>query len=106
VTRREEKIISFLKHLLSEYLLNLNFKDKIISITNLEISKDLKFAKIYISVYPEKEEEEILKTIKKEKNEIKKYISSHAKMKFLPELDFFVDKGEKNRRRIEELLQK
>jgi len=104
MTLRQEKITSHLKNTVSQYLKGIDFESRIVSITRLEISRDLKSAKIFVSSFPVGGEEKVLEILNKEKGEIKKYLSRKTKMKFLPELQFLEDKGEKNRQRIEELL--
>jgi ribosome-binding factor A len=105
-SRREEKIASLLKKLVSDFLARLELNKSIVTITSIELSKDLKFAKVFVSIYPEKEDEKILDIIKSGKSGIKKYIRSKTRLKFLPDLEFNIDKGERNRQKIEELLSK
>ncbi len=104
--RRQEKMKSLLRRLVSEFLLRMDFKNQIISVMEVRISENLRFAKIFLSVYPEKESEKILESVKSKTGEIKKYLASKVKIKFMPEMEFKIDEGEKNRQRIEEILKK
>lgn len=83
-----------------------NADNSIITITHIETSKDLKSAKIFISIFPEGEELAIMNLLKAKIKELREFIGSKIKMKFLPHLEFEVDKGEKERQKIEKLLAK
>ncbi len=100
---RQEKVNSLLKDLAASFL-SKKTADVLITITRIEMSKNLKSAKIFISIFPENKEKETLIWLNGEKNELRKFIGSQIKMKFLPSLEFEIDKEEKSRKRIEEIL--
>ncbi|MBU2633015.1 ribosome-binding factor A [Patescibacteria group bacterium] len=106
MTLREEKINSLLKRILSEFFARLTSGGCFVNITEIEIARDLKFAKIFVSIYPEKESPRMLKMLKKKGGEMRKYVGTKTRLKFIPFFEFQIDKGEKNRQRIEELLLK
>ena len=113
---RQEKVNSLLKDLAASFLSRESgmVSAALITITHIETPKDLspcgrsavgrKSAKIFISIFPENKEKETLNLLNEKKGELRKYIGSQIKMKFLPFLEFEIDKGEKSRKRIEELL--
>jgi len=106
MTKREEKISSLLKQLSSEFLVRLDLGKNFTTITHVTLSKNLKSAKIFISVYPSTSEKKVLKIIKEKRCNMQNFVASKTKLKFLPRLEFEIDEGEKNRQRIEELLKK
>ncbi len=102
-SRRQEKVNSLLRRFVSSFLV----KEKgssIITITRIETSKDLKSAKIFISIFPESGELEIMNLLKAKIKELHEFIGPKIKMKFFPRLEFEIDKGEKERQKIEKLL--
>jgi ribosome-binding factor A len=102
-SHRPEKINSLLRQLVSSFLV----KEKgqaMVTVTRLETSKDLKSAKIFVSIFPESQETEMIKLLKSRTGELREFIGSKIKMKFLPHLEFEIDKGEKERQKIEKLL--
>ncbi|MCF7835694.1 MAG: 30S ribosome-binding factor RbfA [Candidatus Marinimicrobia bacterium] len=105
MTLREEKINSLLKRLLSEFFTRSKVSNCLVTVTEIDISKDLKFAKIFVSVYPDKESLRVLKILKKRGGEMRRYVGDKAKMKHVPFFEFQIDKGEINRQRINELLE-
>ncbi len=100
---RQEKVNSLLKNLAASFLSRETI-GAIVSIIRIETSKDLKSAKLFISIFPETKEKEVLDLMNEKKNDLRKYIGSQIRMKFLPTFEFEIDKGEKSRKRIEELL--
>lgn len=89
---RIEKFSSTLKNSLAEIFLNkLNDPGlKIISISNIIVSRDLKLAKILVSSI-DVESEELLKKLNNAKGFIKKELSRSMHLKYTPELQFYFD---------------
>ena len=103
MTLRQEKVSENIKHLAAEFLQKESSGGSLITVTNTDISKDLKKATIFITVFPESSEKSALDFAKRKRSDIRNYIRAKLKMKTLPFLDFDIDKGEKNRQRIDEL---
>jgi len=104
--RRKEKAISLLSRLIPEFIKKFGFGKTIVTVTHLEISDDLRIVRVLVGVYPPDGETQAMALLAKKNKEIRKHIGAHVRWKFLPELIFLTDKGEKNRQRIEELLAK
>lgn len=102
--RRKEKATSLLSRLIPEFIKKFSFGKTIVTVTRLEISDDLMFVKIFVSAYPQAGEKQAMALLSKKSKDIRKYIGARVRWKFLPELIFLVDEGEKNRQRIEEIL--
>jgi ribosome-binding factor A len=101
--RRLEKVNSLLRQLTAAYLAK-KINSCLLTITRVETSNDLKSAKIFISIFPEDKEKETLKNLEEKTDELQRYVGSQIKMKFLPRLEFEIDKSEKSRQKIEEIL--
>ena len=96
---KEEISLIFL-HKLSD--LNLGF----ITITNVRVSPDLKLAKIYLSIL-EKEKREIgLDKIEDKKGYIRSELAHRIRIKFIPELKFYLDDTLDYVEKIEDLIKK
>jgi len=87
--------------LLREMSFNRNF---LVTIQNVDTSKDLKYTKIRISVMPFEKSEEILKILEKRTLYIQKELNKSIKIRFIPQIRFEIDKGEEKAGRIEKLL--
>lgn len=103
---RKEKIISLLEKIVSSFVKSKVESGTIVSITGIEISNDLRKVKILISIFPENKEKETFNSLKDKEKDLRNYAKTRLKMKFLPSFEIEMDKGEKNRQRLEEILQK
>ena len=103
---RINKVNSLLRNLVSSFV-GREFKSgTIITVTHVETSRDLRNAKVFVSIFPDSKSDDTLKLLEKKSRDLKKYVQPLLKMKFLPEFEFELDYGEKNRQKLEEILQK
>ena len=65
----------------------------IVSVTKVSTTPDLKFAKVYLSVYAKTEEERLaaLETARRSKNFIRNRLKELVQIRLLPDLDFKLD---------------
>ncbi|HMN18015.1 MAG: 30S ribosome-binding factor RbfA [Ignavibacteriota bacterium] len=96
---KEEISLIFL-HKLSET--DLGF----VTITNVRVSPDLKIAKIYLSVLEKEKRELVLDKIDLKKGFIRSELAHRIRMKFIPELKFFIDDTLDYVEKIEGLIKK
>jgi ribosome-binding factor A len=103
---KPEKLISLLGQLSAEYLNRKMAVGTLITVTNCTVSDDFKRATILITVLPEDREEEVLAAAKRERSDLREFIRSKADLGTLPFLEIEIDRGEKARRRIDDLIDK
>ena len=103
MTERDERMRKLIGQLTAEFLSKNSNRASLITVTNTVLSADRKNATVLITVLPEREVEKALQFAKRKRSEIRSYLHEHAKFPFLPLLDINIDKGEKNRQRIDEL---
>lgn len=101
---RQEKARSLIKDLAGSFIREKAGPGAIVSVTNVDISSDLKNAIIFVSIYPDEKEKETFSKIKSDLGELRSYVKSKMKSKFIPYFDIKIDKGEKNRQKIERIL--
>ena len=108
MTTRQEKIEELLKVEISD-IIRRELKDPrlgFITITDAEITKDLRHAKIYLSVLgDEKAKEESLAVLQRAAGFIRGEFGRRAFLKVIPELTFKIDTSVEQGARIFELLQ-
>lgn len=63
----------------------------IISVTDVKITPDQKYAKVFVSIYNVKNKESVLEGLKKSSKFIRGSLSRHVKMRNTPELTFVID---------------
>lgn len=104
MSERIEKVSKLIKGLAATFLNRESTKDSLISVTSVTVSPDLKRSTIYISVLPESKEKTALLFAKRKRPEIREYIKKNMETKNIPFLEIELDRGEKNRILIDELL--
>jgi ribosome-binding factor A len=77
-----------------------------ITITRVRVSPDLKQAKIYISVFEKEKRELILKKINDKLGFIRSELAGRIRIKFTPDLKFFIDDSLDYVEKIEGLIDK
>ncbi len=105
---RQRKVSRLLQKELGTYFQQNStiYGNKIISVTVVRISPDLSVAKIYLSIFPVKTGEDILKDIKNHKNVIRNFLGTQVKnqLRIIPELTFFIDDSLDYTEKIDKLL--
>ena len=62
-----------------------------ITITHVKVSPDLKIAKIYLSVLEKDKRDDVLNKVKSTSGFIRTELAHRIRIKFVPELKFFID---------------
>jgi len=106
---RVEKVQEMIKQEVSNIILN-DLKDprvKFTTVTDVELTGDLRSAKIYVSFYGDKEEkEQSLLGLQKSLGFIRTEIARRIRLRFAPELSFCVDTSLDYNEHIQKLLAK
>lgn len=105
---RTDRLNSNLKEVISEVIRE-DVKNPhirgILTVTNVEITKDLHHAKVYISIIgTDQEKQETMKALTSAAQFIAVNSSKKVVMRYFPELHFKLDDGVDQQMRVEELL--
>jgi ribosome-binding factor A len=99
--------------LIQEVLSNLLKKDihdprlKMVTITNVKMSRDLKLARIYFSIYGgSSKSEDAAKGFESARGFIKRSLASRLSLRYMPDLNFYYDESFDYGSQIDELLKK
>lgn len=76
----------------------------LITVTGINLTKDGKYATILFTVFPDKFEKTALEFAKRKRSEFKEFIKDNSRLGMIPQMDFEIDFGEKNRQKIDGLL--
>lgn len=101
---RQERVSSLLARLVSEFIAEHWFGLSRVAVSRIEVSKALKEAIVYVIISPESQEKAALKELAAMRLKLYNEVSVKLKTKFTPRFEFRIDKGEKNRERVEKLL--
>lgn len=106
--KRQDRLNSLLKEVISEVIQKDIYDPKIsnlLTVTKADISKDLKNAKIYISVIgSDKEKGNTISTLQKHAHAIYKIASKKVTIKYFPSLKFILDNSLDKLLKIEKIL--
>lgn len=104
--KRKGRAASLLKDVASSFIRFEINPAPMVTVMRVEVANDLRSAKVFISVFPEEKEKEILTALKKKKRELKNFMKDKIKMRILPSVTFEADKSWRMEKRINELLNK
>ena len=98
---RNEKIIKIVKTAAADFMQRESNGASLITITNVQLSNDEKYATILFTVLPVEKEEAALEFAKRMRSEFREYVRTHTKIGRIPMFDFDIDRGEKHRQKID-----
>ncbi|MBN1252596.1 MAG: 30S ribosome-binding factor RbfA [Bacteroidales bacterium] len=83
-----------------------SYQGKLISVTSVRLSSDISIAKVYLSIFPSENIEEILELINASTGKVKYEIGKKLRnqLRKIPDLKFFIDDSLDYADRIDELL--
>ena len=110
-SQRQLKVGEEIRHLISNALLRSSFYDEHIdnnniTITEVNISPDLKNAKVYVMPLGGENKPDVLKSLNRATGRIKKIISSNISLRQIPKLTFKIDETFEYAKKINEILDK
>lgn len=104
MSTRDEKIKEILHDLGARFLVLNGNGTSLLTVTRVELTRDEKRATIFFTVFPDKFEKTALEFAKRKRAEFKEFIKENSKLGRIPLMDFEIDSGEKNRQKIDSLL--
>ena len=110
-SQRQLKVGEELRHLISNALLRSSFYDEHIennniTITEVNVSPDLKNAKVYVMPLGGENKDDVLNSLNKATGRLKKIISSNISLRQTPKLTFKIDETFEYAKKIDDILDK
>lgn len=103
-TQRQEQVATEIAHLAAEFLGRESNRQSLITVTRATISPDLTRATVYFTVLPDDAQEQALSFVKRNRSDFRDFVKRKASLKTLPFFDFAIDKGEKHRQHIDDIM--
>lgn len=100
---RHEKIQEALREVAAEFMAREANRNTLVTVTRAALNGDGHRATVYITALPESEEEAALAFANRNIDEVKKFFKERVRGAMPPYLTFEIDRGEKNRQRLDEL---
>ena len=106
-SQRQKRVSSLIKEELSRLLIELiqDSSSGLITVTRVEVSKDLRSAFVDLSLFGTQDKDKVLAHLEKRKGFIRKSIASKIKLKYNPMLIFSLDETSDYDARIEKILE-
>lgn len=110
MSRRSERIAEAIRRVVSETIRG-HMRDprvrEFVTITRVELTPDLRYAKIYYTVFGEdKEKKQVEKGLKSAKGFMRKRIGDELELRYAPDISFRIDEKAEYAKRIEDVLTK
>lgn len=90
------------------YILQLEVRDediKFVTITDVHVTNDLSFAKVYVTVLDENKKEDTLKALKDAAGFLRKELADRIDVRHVPELKFVYDESIDYGKKIENIIE-
>lgn len=90
------------------YILATEVKDndiRFVTVTDVKITNDLSFAKVYVTVLKEDKIEETMKALKSAAGFIRKELANRLEIRHIPELEFVYDESIEYGKKIENIIE-
>lgn len=83
------------------------FGHSLVTLTGVEMSPDLSFAKVFLSVFPVKDTENVFFEINEKKSEVRKLLGRKIgkQVRIIPELAFYHDDTEERASKMDKLIE-
>jgi ribosome-binding factor A len=105
---RDSRIREIIHDLAARFLLENSNNSSLLTVTDVRLSGKGKYATVLFTVFPPGKDGELEKTAlefaKRKRGEFKQYVIEKSSMGQVPHMDFEIDFGEKNRQKVDELL--
>lgn len=104
MSRRTEKVAALLQKEIGDYLIQLELP-ALTTISKVEVTKDLKWCKMWITVMGDKKiQDEVMNVLAENLYDLQGQVNRKLSMKFVPKIKFVLDHGEEYAAKINELL--
>ena len=100
---RHERIEEALRVATAEFLAREAGPQSLITVTRVEVAESGARALIFITVLPTEHEQKALEFAARQRQELGRYFVKNTRGVRIPHIEFIIDRGEKNRQRLDEL---
>jgi ribosome-binding factor A len=100
---RHDRARSLLMETIAEFIRTEANTNPLITVTNVDISPNYRHATVFFTTIPDTGEEDARIFLHRKGTELRQHLKKHARLKFIPEIKFEVDYGERHRQHIDEI---
>ena len=103
-TFKDEKLRDQIHKFAAEFLQKESTGQSLITVTDVKIGRDAKEATILFTVFPESKQDVALEFARRQLGDFREYMNEKVKTGRMPFFHFDIDRGEKHRQRIDEII--
>jgi ribosome-binding factor A len=106
-SRRQKRVSSLIKEELSRLFIDLiqDSSSGLITITRVEMSKDLKTAYVYLSLFGFEDDDKVIEFLERRKGFLRKSVASRTELKYNPMLIFSLDRIYEYEEKIDKIIE-
>jgi len=101
---KHDRMISAMKTVAAEFLERESDHKALVTVTDVMVTKRSERVTVLVTVFPENMESVVMESLASKERDMKEFVKTRLKLMRLPVFEFIIDKGEKNRQRIEGVL--
>jgi len=106
MSQQDNKIKEILRELAADFFSRESNRQSLITITDIEMGGRGSTATILMTVLPEDKEEAAVNFAHRQLTDFKKFVMEKSRIARIPFFEVRIDKGEKNRQRLDEVYSK
>ena len=103
MSQKDEKIKEIIRESAAKFFSRESNRTSLITVTGIELKSRNSRATILITVLPEDQEIAAIDFAKRQLSEFREYFASNNRLMRIPFFEVAIDKGEKNRQRMDEI---
>lgn len=102
---RHEKVAEIIRAVAAKFVTYEANTNPLITITRVTIAPNYRQATIYFTTIPDERENDALIFLQRHAREVRSRIKHDTSLKYIPHIEFAVDRGERHRQHIDTLVQ-
>lgn len=103
--QRYQRVTSLIQEELNKVILReMEFDGALVTVTEVQVQKDLDYANVLVSVIPDDRSEDVLKTLEKQSKYLEHMLFKKINIRPMPVIRFVLDKGLSNAAEIEKIF--
>jgi ribosome-binding factor A len=103
MSERHERVVSLIRELAAAFIQNEANPNPLITVTRVTTSPDYRNVTIYITTIPEGREDDAVVFLTRHGSDLRSYLKKKSNLKYIPNLTFAIDHGERHRQHIDDL---
>ena len=103
MNQKDMKIKGMIRAMAADFFSRESNRLSLITVTDVEIRSRGATAVILVTVLPENQQESAVEFMHRQLTDFKEYVRTHSKIQRIPFFEVAIDRGEKNRQRLDEI---